>query len=349
MSRISQGKIALKKEPVELARIIVAQRRDRAPADRRACPDPHGVGAAGAGVAVGGLRAPFAGAGQPAQQRRQVHAAKAGASSSRPTRGEGEATISVRDNGTGIEAALLPKVFDLFVQGDRALDRGQGGLGIGLTLVKRLVELHDGTVAVASDGPGPRLHVHRDAAVHQRGASRSARRPARDSVQGSSEVYGAPRAGGRRQRRCRGEHRGLPAAGGPRGEGGARRPAGAGLAQGVRSARGGARHRPARPRRLRRRAPAARARRHQPRAADRAHRLRAEGRPRARGRGRLRLPLRQARRPARDPGRDRARPQHRRRALRSKRTASAARSSVRTPASRASRRTPARSGTPRGR
>jgi CheY-like chemotaxis protein/anti-sigma regulatory factor (Ser/Thr protein kinase) len=68
--------------------------------------------------------------------------------------GEGEATITVRDNGTGIEAQLLPKIFDLFVQGDRSLDRGQGGLGIGLTLVKRLVELHQGQVAVQSDGPG---------------------------------------------------------------------------------------------------------------------------------------------------------------------------------------------------
>jgi len=67
---------------------------------------------------------------------------------------EGEARIVVRDNGAGIEPQLLDRVFDLFVQGDRALDRGQGGLGIGLTLVKRLVELHQGSVEAASDGPG---------------------------------------------------------------------------------------------------------------------------------------------------------------------------------------------------
>jgi two-component system CheB/CheR fusion protein len=60
----------------------------------------------------------------------------------------------VRDNGAGIEPQLLDKVFELFVQGERALDRGQGGLGIGLTLVKRLVELHQGRVQAASDGPG---------------------------------------------------------------------------------------------------------------------------------------------------------------------------------------------------
>ena len=68
--------------------------------------------------------------------------------------GEGEAAIEVRDNGSGIDPQLQPKVFDIFVQGERALDRGQGGLGIGLTLVKRLVELHQGRVEVQSEGAG---------------------------------------------------------------------------------------------------------------------------------------------------------------------------------------------------
>jgi CheY-like chemotaxis protein len=68
--------------------------------------------------------------------------------------GEGKAVISVEDNGTGIDADLLPRVFELFVQGERALDRSQGGLGIGLTLVKRLVELHQGQVEAASAGAG---------------------------------------------------------------------------------------------------------------------------------------------------------------------------------------------------
>src|SRR6185436_1166496 len=54
------------------------------------------------------------------------------------------AIISVRDNGTGIPADMLPRVFDLFTQGDRANGRTQGGLGIGLTLVKMLVEMHGG-------------------------------------------------------------------------------------------------------------------------------------------------------------------------------------------------------------
>src|SRR5512139_154395 len=62
--------------------------------------------------------------------------------------------IQVRDNGVGIPAELLPHVFDLFQQGERALDRSQGGLGIGLTLVKRLVEMHGGVLEAFSPGEG---------------------------------------------------------------------------------------------------------------------------------------------------------------------------------------------------
>jgi signal transduction histidine kinase len=64
------------------------------------------------------------------------------------------AVLIVRDSGVGIAAELLPRVFDLFVQGDHSLDRREGGLGIGLTLVKNIVELHGGMVEAASDGPG---------------------------------------------------------------------------------------------------------------------------------------------------------------------------------------------------
>jgi signal transduction histidine kinase/CheY-like chemotaxis protein len=67
---------------------------------------------------------------------------------------DGAVRIGVRDEGAGIDAQILPHVFDLFVQGDQSLDRMQGGLGIGLTVAKRLVELHDGRIEVRSDGPG---------------------------------------------------------------------------------------------------------------------------------------------------------------------------------------------------
>ncbi len=62
--------------------------------------------------------------------------------------------LRVRDNGVGIPCELLPRVFDLFAQADQSLDRSQGGLGLGLTLVRSLVELHGGTVEARSEGPG---------------------------------------------------------------------------------------------------------------------------------------------------------------------------------------------------
>ena len=66
----------------------------------------------------------------------------------------GVATVSVKDNGMGIAPALQPFIFDLFIQGFRSLSRSQGGLGIGLSLVRAIVEMHDGTVRVRSTGPG---------------------------------------------------------------------------------------------------------------------------------------------------------------------------------------------------
>jgi PAS domain S-box-containing protein len=65
---------------------------------------------------------------------------------------DGKVTIAFKDNGEGIPADKLKSVFDMFTQVDGALERSQGGLGIGLTLVKKLTELHDGTVIVQSDG-----------------------------------------------------------------------------------------------------------------------------------------------------------------------------------------------------
>lgn len=65
-----------------------------------------------------------------------------------------EARISVKDNGSGIAPSLLPHVFDLFTQGERTPDRAQGGLGLGLALVKSLTTLHNGWVKATSDGVG---------------------------------------------------------------------------------------------------------------------------------------------------------------------------------------------------
>jgi signal transduction histidine kinase len=75
-------------------------------------------------------------------------------------RAGGRAILRIQDSGMGINRDLLPRIFDLFVQGDRGADRAHGGLGIGLTLVKRLVELHDGTAGSGERGSGSGQRFH---------------------------------------------------------------------------------------------------------------------------------------------------------------------------------------------
>lgn len=67
---------------------------------------------------------------------------------------EAEIAVHVQDNGIGIPVDQLPRIFEMFAQVDRSLERSQGGLGIGLTLVRRLVEMHGGSVEAKSKGPG---------------------------------------------------------------------------------------------------------------------------------------------------------------------------------------------------
>jgi CheY-like chemotaxis protein len=67
-------------------------------------------------------------------------------------REQGLAIIEIEDSGVGLPPELLPLIFELFVQGDRTLDRSQGGLGIGLSVVQRLVEMHSGSVTAHSEG-----------------------------------------------------------------------------------------------------------------------------------------------------------------------------------------------------
>ena len=96
----------------------------------------------------------------------------------RVSRDNGFAVLTVEDTGVGMQPHLLSRIFDLFVQGERRLERTQGGLGIGLTLVRRLVELHGGTVEAFSEGPdlGSRFTVRLRASTAPR-AMGDARRP----------------------------------------------------------------------------------------------------------------------------------------------------------------------------
>jgi CheY-like chemotaxis protein len=91
-----------------------------------------------------------------------------------------EVVVKVRDNGLGVPAEALPKLFQMFSQVDRNMERAQGGLGIGLTLVRRLVEMHGGTVAAHSEGPGKGSDfVVRLPVLKHDGAT--SQRPAKDS------------------------------------------------------------------------------------------------------------------------------------------------------------------------
>ncbi|GGC67772.1 response regulator [Undibacterium terreum] len=64
----------------------------------------------------------------------------------------GQTSLTISDSGIGISKELLPRIFDIFVQGENSLDRAKGGLGVGLALVRQLVELHGGSILVSSDG-----------------------------------------------------------------------------------------------------------------------------------------------------------------------------------------------------
>src|SRR6266404_5508302 len=153
VSRTSQGKIVLKKEPVELSKIVahsvetvrpmIDAREQRLSVEVSARP----VWLLGDFTRLSQVIANLL-------NNASKYTPEGGRIRLSAMAGEGAATISVEDNGSGIDAELLPRVFELFVQGERGLDRSQGGLGIGLTLVKRLVELHNGNVEARSDGPG---------------------------------------------------------------------------------------------------------------------------------------------------------------------------------------------------
>lgn len=153
ISRITRGKIELRKEPVDLAAIV----RSAIEASRPL------IESARHQLAISVPAEPVMLQADPVRLAQVLanllnNAAKytdpGGQIWLTVKRAGNEVAVSVRDTGVGIPADMLPQVFDLFTQVDRAADRAQGGLGIGLTLVRSLVEMHGGSVSARSDGPG---------------------------------------------------------------------------------------------------------------------------------------------------------------------------------------------------
>jgi PAS domain S-box-containing protein len=153
VSRVLRGLVTLRPEPLELGEVV-----------RRALESAEPLLAArGHQLELGLAREPLRVDGDPVRLAQVIvnlldNAAKYTDAGGRVwltvERHGAEAAIRVRDTGMGISPSLLPRIFEPFEQGARTLDRAQGGLGIGLALVRRVVELHGGRIEAHSPGPG---------------------------------------------------------------------------------------------------------------------------------------------------------------------------------------------------
>ncbi|HVR98064.1 MAG TPA: ATP-binding protein [Thermoanaerobaculia bacterium] len=156
VSRIARGKVGLRKETVDLAGVVATAVETSRP----------GIETRRHELTVELPERPIYVDGDPARLAQVLtnllnNAAKytevggrIGLRIERNGREGTEAVLRVRDNGIGIAPEMLPRVFDMFAQAEGGMERAQGGLGIGLTLVRSLVEMHGGTVEAASDGLG---------------------------------------------------------------------------------------------------------------------------------------------------------------------------------------------------
>ena len=153
VSRITSGKITLQRERVPVAAVIAQAVETARPAAESRHENLAVEVAADAGVVDGDSARLVQAVGNLLDNA--IKYSEDGGQVRLTARADAqEVVIVVRDEGVGIDAELLPHVFDLFIQADRSLERRQGGLGIGLTLVRRLVEMHGGRVEVASGGAG---------------------------------------------------------------------------------------------------------------------------------------------------------------------------------------------------
>lgn len=153
VTRISQGKISLQKQPVELAE-VVAQAVEESRPLMEARQHQLTVNLPGEPIRLEADATRLIQVVANLLNNAAKYTDEGGQIELTVEQHSAEAVLRARDNGIGISAAMLPRVFDFFAQSDRAMRKAQGGLGIGLTLVRRLVEMHGGTVQAVSDGPG---------------------------------------------------------------------------------------------------------------------------------------------------------------------------------------------------
>jgi signal transduction histidine kinase len=151
VSRVTSGKIVLDRKPLDLADLVtstVAMWRSAGRLDR------HEVSVDVSPAWIDGDRTRIEQIVGNVLTNALKYTPAGGAVEVSVCRDRVEAVFRVRDTGIGISRAMLPRIFDLFTQGETGLDRARGGLGIGLTLVRRLIELQGGTVTAESEGDG---------------------------------------------------------------------------------------------------------------------------------------------------------------------------------------------------
>jgi PAS domain S-box-containing protein len=153
VSRIARGKVELKEEIVEIAEIVAKAIEIASPLleQRRHTLDVH---VQRRGLTVKGDSTRLSQIVSNLLTNAAKYTPPGGHITIRTEEGDGEVVVRVRDSGLGIAPEVLPRVFDLFVQERQTIDRSQGGLGLGLTIVRNLVERHGGTVSANSEGPG---------------------------------------------------------------------------------------------------------------------------------------------------------------------------------------------------
>jgi PAS domain S-box-containing protein len=153
VSRIARGKIELKEELVEMSEVVAAAIEITSPLlDQRT--HTLDVSVPRWGLVVKGESSRLSQVISNLLTNAAKYTPPGGYITIRANEEDGAVVVRVRDTGMGIPQDVLPRIFDLFVQERQAIDRSQGGLGLGLTIVRNLVERHGGTVSAHSDGPG---------------------------------------------------------------------------------------------------------------------------------------------------------------------------------------------------